>query len=48
MRIAFKIQRLIVKLRAEELLPARAGIAFPLSDDEMLWHLSYFGLTRPR
>jgi len=48
MRTAFKIQRLIVKLRAEELLPARAGIAFPLSDDEMLWHLSYFGLTRSR
>jgi uncharacterized protein (DUF2336 family) len=45
MRIAFKIQTLIAKLHAEELLPARAGVAFPLSEDEMRWHLSYFGFA---
>ena len=45
MRIAFKIQRLIVKLHADELLPGREGVAFPLTEDEMRWHLSYFGLT---
>lgn len=45
MRTAFKIQTLIVKLPADEWLPARAGHAFPLSEDEMRWHLSYFGLS---
>ena len=45
MRIAFKIQTLIVKLHADELLPARAGVGFPLSEDEMRWHLSYFGMS---
>ncbi len=44
MRVAFKIQTLILKLHADELLPARAGVAFPLSEDEMRWHLSYFEL----
>jgi hypothetical protein len=27
------------------LLPARDGVRFPLSDEEMLWHLNYFGVT---
>ncbi len=48
MRIAFKIQTMVVKLPADELLPARAGVAFPLSEDEMRWHLSYFGLTESK
>jgi uncharacterized protein (DUF2336 family) len=44
MRVAFRIQSAIVKLTPDELLPARAGVAFPLSEAEMRWHLSYFGL----
>jgi uncharacterized protein (DUF2336 family) len=44
MRIAFKIQTLALKLPADELLPARAGVSFPLSEEEMRWHMSYFGL----
>jgi uncharacterized protein (DUF2336 family) len=44
MRIAFKIQALVVKLKADELLPARVGIAYPLTEAEMRWHLSYFGM----
>jgi uncharacterized protein (DUF2336 family) len=48
MRIAFKIQTMVVKLPADELLPARAGVAFPLSEDEMRWHLSYFGLPEKK
>jgi uncharacterized protein (DUF2336 family) len=44
MRAAFKIQRFIMKLPAEELLPARNGTHFPLTDDEMRWHLGYFGV----
>jgi uncharacterized protein (DUF2336 family) len=46
MRVAFKIQTAIAKLHPDELLPARAGVAYPLSEKEMQWHLSYFGLTR--
>jgi uncharacterized protein (DUF2336 family) len=45
MRSAFKIQSLVLKLPADELLPARAGVEFPLSEDEMRWHLSYFGIV---
>ena len=48
MRIAFKIQTAIGHLHADELLPARAGVAFPLSEDEMRWHLSYFGFSDAR
>jgi len=43
MRSAFKIQRFLMKLPADELLPARNGTFFPLTEDEMRWHLSYFG-----
>lgn len=42
MRVAFRIQRFVMKLPTDELLPARDGVRFPLSDDEMRWHLSYF------
>ena len=46
MRVAFKIQSMVAKLRADELLPARAGVAYPLTEKEMQWHLSYFGLVK--
>jgi uncharacterized protein (DUF2336 family) len=45
MRISFKIQTMLLKLHADELLPARSGVAFPLGEDEMRWHLSYFGFA---
>jgi uncharacterized protein (DUF2336 family) len=45
MRIGFKVQTLLLKLHADELLPARAGVGFPLSEKEMRWHLSYFGFA---
>jgi uncharacterized protein (DUF2336 family) len=44
MRVAFKIQRFVLRLKASELLPARAGIHFPMSEEEMRWHLDYFGI----
>ena len=44
MRVAFKIQSFLLHLPSGELLPARGGVHFPLTDDEMRWHLSYFGL----
>jgi len=46
MRIGFKIQTMLLRLPADELLPARAGVAFPLSEEEMRWHLSYFGFPK--
>jgi uncharacterized protein (DUF2336 family) len=46
MRISFKIQTMLLKLHADELLPARAGVSFPLGEDEMRWHLSYFGFEK--
>ena len=44
MRTAFKIQTFVMKLPGRDLLPARAGINFPLSKEEMRWHLSYFNI----
>ena len=44
MRAAFKIQSFIMRLAAGELLPARGGVHFPLTEDEMRWHLNYFGI----
>ncbi len=44
MRSAFKIQRFVMKLPADELLPARNGTFFPLAEEEMRWHLNYFGV----
>ena len=44
MRTAFKIQTSVMKLTGRELLPARGGINFPLSKEEMRWHLAYFDI----
>ena len=44
MRAAFKIQTYVMHLPAHELLPARGGTNFPLSKEEMRWHLSYFDI----
>jgi uncharacterized protein (DUF2336 family) len=44
MRTAFKIQTLVMRLPAGELIPARDGIGFPMPESEMRWHLSYFGV----
>jgi uncharacterized protein (DUF2336 family) len=45
MRVAFKLQTQVMRLAGPELLPARRGIDFPLTDDEMRWHLGYFGIA---
>jgi hypothetical protein len=46
MRVAFKIQTLLLHLPADELLPAHDGVSFPMSVDEMRMHLDYFGIRR--
>ncbi|HEY0106670.1 MAG TPA: DUF2336 domain-containing protein [Rhizomicrobium sp.] len=45
MRLAFKIQTFVMKLPVGELLPARAGVYFPMTEDEMRWHLGYFDVV---
>lgn len=45
MRVAFKIQTFVMKLPSREILPARGGIGFPLSKEEMRWHLNYFNIS---
>ena len=45
MRVAFKIQTFLLKLPSHEVLPARSGISFPLTHEEMRWHLNYFNIT---
>ena len=45
MRTAFKIQTSVMKLMGRDLLPARGGINFPLSKEEMRWHLNYFNIA---
>jgi uncharacterized protein (DUF2336 family) len=45
MRVAFKIQSMIMKLPSRDLLPARGGIGFPLTKEEMRWHLGYFDIS---
>jgi uncharacterized protein (DUF2336 family) len=44
MRVAFKIQTFLMKLPSRDILPARGGIGFPLSKEEMRWHLNYFNI----
>jgi uncharacterized protein (DUF2336 family) len=45
MRTAFKIQCAIMHLRGGDLLYARGGSAFPLSEDDMRWQLKYIGVV---
>jgi len=45
MRLAFRIQTFVMKLASGELLPARSGIHFPMTEDEMRWHLGYFDIA---
>lgn len=45
MRTAFKIQSFVMKLSGRELLPAKGGVNFPLSKEEMRWHLAYFDIS---
>jgi uncharacterized protein (DUF2336 family) len=49
MRVAFKLQTFVMKLPAHALLPARGGVGFPLTPEEMSWQLSCFDIAvRPR
>lgn len=44
MRVAFKIQTSLLHLPSHQVLPARDGVHYPMSEKEMRWHLEYFGI----
>lgn len=48
MRTAYSIQTTIMRLPASELLAARGGTGFPMTEEEMRWHLSCVGLEKHR
>ena len=44
MRASFKIQTSIMRLSAREMVPARNGVLFPMTEEEMRWQLGYFDI----
>lgn len=44
MRVAVKVQATIARLPGTKMVMARDGVHFPLSIEEMTWHMSYFGV----
>ena len=45
MRVAVKIQAILAHLTSAKMVLAREGVHFPLSTEEMAWHLRYFGVN---
>jgi len=43
MRVSVKVQTSIARLSGTKLLLAREGVHFPMTQDEMAWHLGFFG-----
>lgn len=46
MRTAYKIQTEVMRLFGTDLIPARGGTEFPLTESEMRWHLTNSGLAK--
>lgn len=47
MRLAMKVQRQIALIPQNGLLHARGGTDYPMSPEEMAWHLEFFALDEP-
>jgi hypothetical protein len=45
MRAAVKVQSSIAHLPNAKMVMAREGVHFPLTPEEMAWHLSFFGIS---
>jgi uncharacterized protein (DUF2336 family) len=45
MRAAVKLQSAVAHLSVGKMVMAREGVHFPLSSEEMAWHLSFFGVN---
>lgn len=43
MRVAYKVQMLIAHITSSQLVLPRDGSQYPLTPEEMTWHLRYFG-----
>ncbi|PWR22666.1 DUF2336 domain-containing protein [Zavarzinia aquatilis] len=48
MRLAVKVQRQIALIPQSGLIHARGGTNYPLTPEEMSWHLEFFSLDEPR
>ena len=48
MRIAFRLQTVVMKLPAKALMPARGGVNYPMTAEEMSWQLSCFDIAVKR
>lgn len=46
MRLALQLQRDIARIEPRQLLNARDGFEYPLTQDEMDWHLDFFGVKQ--
>jgi uncharacterized protein (DUF2336 family) len=46
MRLALQLQRDIARLDPRSLINARNGFEYPLTPDEMNWHLEFFGIKQ--
>lgn len=44
MRIAYAMQQHVAKIHHSQLLLPKEGVHFPLTEEEMNWHLDYFGV----
>lgn len=44
MRSAMEVQKHMTKIDRKKILNARNGVDYPLSEDQMKWHLSFFGI----
>ena len=44
MRTALAVQTYIAHVPQPNLILPREGIAYPMTEDEMRWHLQYFGI----
>ena len=44
MRLAYAVQQRLAKIHHNQLLPAKGGVDYPLTVEEMNWHLDYFGV----
>ena len=45
MRTALKVQAGAARVAQKDIIPARNGLDYPLTDDEMHWQLDLFGIT---
>lgn len=45
MRLALEVQRYLAKVPARELMYAKSGTDYPMTDDEIKWQLEFFGVS---